>query len=146
MKKSERALLGDRNRRRFFRHACDASVRGAFEYDRNEKWDRRVRQGYLKSEIVAQSHMRVLNISEGGIALISRFPMVKGAVAFLKVETAFGTTIRARARVCWVKRMKTMTDAYAVGFEFSEMSREDARGLSSLLKTLQKRLPQQKLS
>jgi hypothetical protein len=69
MKASETSLLGDRNRRRFFRHACDASVRGAFEYDRNEKWDRRVRQGYLKSEIVAQSHMRVLNNSEGGIAL-----------------------------------------------------------------------------
>ena len=145
MKESEKSLLGDKNRRRFFRHACDASIKGAFEYDRKEKWDRRVHRGYFKSEVVAQSHVRVLNISEGGIALVSRFPVVIGAVASLRIETAFDMTIHAQARVSWIKRMKTMAEAYAVGFEFLEMSREDARDLNNLLKILQKASPQKKL-
>jgi len=146
MKESERDLLGDKNRRRFFRHACDASIRGSFDYDRKERYDRRVHRGYLKSDVIAQSHVRVLNISEGGLALVSKYLVVKGAVASLKIDTAFGTTIRARARVSWIKRMRTMTEAYAVGFEFLDMSREDARNLNSLLRTLHKGSPHEKSS
>jgi c-di-GMP-binding flagellar brake protein YcgR len=144
MKESEKSLLGDKNRRRFFRHACDASIKSAFEYDRKEKWDVRIRRGYLKSDVIGQSHVRVLNISEGGIALVSRFPVAKGAVASLKIETAFDTTIHAQARVSWARRMKTMREAYAVGLEFVEMSRENVRNLNNLLKTLQKASPKEK--
>lgn len=134
---SEKSLLGDKKRRNFFRHACDASVTTAFEYDREEKWNRDVHSGYLKSEAIGQSGLRVLNISKGGIALVSRFPAIKGAVVSLKISTAFNTTIRAQARVVWAKRPKTYMEAYVLGFEFLDMPREDAKHLNSLLKMLE---------
>jgi hypothetical protein len=137
----EKSLLGDKKRRNFFRHACDASVTSAFEYDSKDKWNRDVHSGYLKSEAIGQSGLRVLNISEGGIALISRFPALKGAVVSLKISTAFDTTIRAQARVVWAKRPKTYVEAYVLAFEFLDMSREDARNLNNLLKMLRKTAP-----
>ncbi|MBI5114922.1 PilZ domain-containing protein [Candidatus Poribacteria bacterium] len=136
-------LLGNKNRRHFFRHACDASVTTAFEYDREDKWNRGVHAGYLKSEAVGQSHLRVLNVSEGGVALVSRFPAVKGASLSVTIRTAFDTEIRARARVAWVKRLKDSADTYILGLEFADISREDAKYLDDLLKVLQQSSPQQ---
>ncbi len=99
MKDSEKELLGDKSRRRFFRHTCDASMRGDLEYDRSDKWSRDVRLGYLKSAAIAQSSLQVLNISEGGVALVSQYPAVKKAIVSLKILTAFDSTIRAKGRV-----------------------------------------------
>jgi hypothetical protein len=135
--------LGDKNRRHFFRHACDASVTTAFEYDREDRWNRSVHAGYLKSEAVSQSHLRVLNVSEGGIALVSRFPAVKGASLSVTIRTAFDTKIRARTRVAWIKRLKDSANTYILGLEFRDMSREDAKYLDGLLKVLQQSSHQQ---
>ncbi len=134
MKKSDKELLGDSSRRRFFRHACNASFKGAFEYDRSDKWSRDVRVGYLKSDAVAQSHLPVLNISKGGIALVSQYPVVKDAAINIRISTAFNSTIRALARVRWSKRLKGSAEAYAVGCEFIKISRSDARNLKDLLR------------
>lgn len=138
-------LLGDKNRRHFFRHACDASIKGAFEYDRSNKWSRRIRQGYLKSDAVAQSHLRVLNISGGGAALVSQYPVNKGATISLKISTAFNMAIQAQARVVWSKRLKnSAAEAYAVGLEFVKLSRADTRKLKELLKIFQQTSSSQK--
>jgi hypothetical protein len=126
-------LLGDKDRRRFFRHACTASLEGVFEYDRTDKWSGRVRRGYLKTDALAQRHLRVFNISEGGAAVVSEYPVSKGATISLKISTAFDTSFQARARVAWTKRLKHSADAYAVGLEFVEMSRADTRKLKELL-------------
>ncbi len=126
-------LLGDKNRRRFFRHACTASLRGDFEYDRSDKWSGRVRQGYLKTDALAQRHLRVFNIGEGGAAIVSQYPVSKGATISLKISTAFDTSFQARARVAWTKRLKHSAGGYAVGLEFVEMSRADTRKLKELL-------------
>ncbi len=134
MKEMDKKLLGDKKRRRFFRHACDASLKGSFEYDRSDKWNRNVRAGYLKSDVVAQSHLPVLNISKGGIAIISQYPAVKNAVISIKVTTAFNTTIRAKARVKWSKSIKKDGAAHVIGCEFVEISRADTRNLKDLLK------------
>ncbi len=130
-------LVGDKMRRRFFRHTCDASLKGSFEYDRSEKWRGYIRMGYLKSDSIGQSHLRVLNISPGGIALVSQYPANKDAMVTLKISTAFNTTIRAQARVAWSKRLKKHSEAYAVGLEFVKMSRADSRNLKELLKIFQ---------
>ena len=143
MKEAEKKLLGDKSRRRFFRHVCDASITGVFEYDRKERWSRDVRLGYLRSEAIGQSRLRVLNISEGGIALVSQFPVLKGAVVSLRISTAFNTTIRVKARARWSKKLKTSGEAYAVGFGFMEMSRGDKRNLRDLLNVLQKQSSEQ---
>jgi hypothetical protein len=129
-------LLGDKNRRRYFRHVCDASIEGAFEYDRTDKWNVGLRSGYLKSEAIGQSRLRVLNMSEGGISLISRYPVAKNAVLFLKITTAFNTTIRAEARVVWRKRVKASTEQYAIGMEFIEISYSDMHSLKDLLRVI----------
>jgi len=134
MKESDKELLGNSSRRRFFRHACDASIKGAFEYDRSNKWSRDVRLGYLKSDAVAQSRLPVLNISKGGIALVSKYPVVKDAAIVIRISTAFSTTINATGRVRWSKRLKGSAEAYAVGCEFIEISRSDARSLKDLLR------------
>jgi len=118
MKDLDKELLGDKNRRRFFRHTCNASIMGAFEYDRSNKWSRNVRLGYLKSDAIAQSRLRVLNISRSGIALVSKYPGVKNAVISLKISTAFDKVIRSKARVRWCKRLKTGAEAFALGLEF----------------------------
>ncbi|MBI4831580.1 MAG: PilZ domain-containing protein [Candidatus Lindowbacteria bacterium] len=141
MTHTEKDLLGDKNRRRFFRHACDASVTTAFEYDRKDRWNRNLHAGYLKSDAVGQSHLRVLNVSEGGIALLSRFPAAKGAALSVRIRTAFDTEIRARARVAWAKRLKGSTDTHVLGLQFTDMSREDARNLEDLLKVLEESRP-----
>jgi len=130
-------MLGDKNRRRFFRHACDVSLKGTFEYDRSNKWSRDIRLGYLKSDMLPQSHLRVLNISQGGIALVSQYPAAKDTIVSLKITTAFDTIIRAKARVAWSKRLKKSTEAYAIGLEFEEMSRGDTRNLKELLRIFQ---------
>ena len=134
MKDSEKELLGDKSRRRFFRHTCDASMRGDLEYDRSDKWSRDVRLGYLKSAVVAQSSLQVLNISEGGIALVSQYPAVKKAIVSLKILTAFDSTIRIKGRVKWSKRLKKSSEAYVIGCEFVKMSRSDERNLKELLR------------
>ena len=144
MKEADKELLGDRKRRRFFRHACDASLKGAFKYDRSDKWSRNVREGYLKSDAIAQSHLPVLNVSMGGIALVSKYPAVKDAVITVKISTAFNTTIRAKARVKWSKRLKIKGEAHAVGCEFIEMSRADTRNLKDLLKIFEQTAAAQK--
>lgn len=128
MTESDKDLLGDKDRRRFFRHTCDATVSSSFEYD----------AGYLKSKSIGQNNLRVLNLSRGGIALVSQFPVLKEAVVILKISTAFDTAIRAQARARWSKRLKTSHEAYAVGFEFVKMSREDSRNLNRFLKVLEK--------
>ncbi|RJP64438.1 MAG: PilZ domain-containing protein [Candidatus Abyssobacteria bacterium SURF_17] len=132
----ERSLLGDKNRRHFFRHSCDASVTTAFEYDREDKWNRNVRKGYLRSDAIGQTRLQVLNISEGGAAIVSRFPAVKGALVSLRISTAFDTTIRATARVAWVKRPRMLPDCYVLGLEFVQMSRDDVRKLNDFLRLL----------
>lgn len=144
MKKADKELLGDKKRRRFFRHACDASLKGAFEYDRSDKWSSNVRVGYLRSDAVAQSHLPVLNVSMGGIALVSKYPAAKGAVISVKISTAFNTTIRAKARVKWSKRLKKKDEAHAIGCEFVEMSRADTRNLKDLLKIFEQTAAAQK--
>ena len=146
MTDSKESPLGSKNRRHFFRHACDASLTGAFEYDRKEKWSRTVRSGYLKSEAIAQNHLRVLNIGKDGIALVSRYPVVKGAVVSLKISTAFDMTIRAEVRAKWSKRLKSPVEAYAVGFKFLKMSRANARNLKELLKVFEKMVAPQEVS
>ena len=146
MKEAEKELLGDKSRRRFFRHVCDASITGVFEYDREERWNRDVRSGYLRSEAIGQSRLRVLNVSEGGIALVSRFPVLKSAVVSLRISTAFNTTIQMKARARWSKKLKTSGEAYAVGLEFLEMSRGDARNLKELLNVLQRQSSEQRTS
>ncbi len=128
MTESDKKLLGDKERRRFFRYTCDASVSSSFEYD----------AGYLKSKSIGQNNLRVLNLSRGGIALVSQFPVLKEAVVTLKISTAFDTVIRAQARARWSKRLKTSHEAYAVGFEFVKMSREDSGNLNHFLKVLDK--------
>ena len=90
--------------------------------------------GYLKSDAVAQNHLPVLNISKGGIALVSKYLAVKDAAITIRISTAFNTTIRATARVRWSKRLKGSTEAYAVGCEFTEIFRSDARTLKDLLR------------
>lgn len=133
----EKSLLGDKTRRHFFRHSCEASVTSAFEYDRKNKWDASSHAGYLTSKLIGQSGLRVLNITHEGIALVSRFSATKGAIVSLKVSTAFNMTIRAQAHMVWVKRPKEPLDTYVLAFEFLQMSREDARHLNSLLKMLE---------
>jgi hypothetical protein len=144
MKEADKKLLGDKKRRRFFRHACDASLRGAFEYDRSDKWSVKRREGYLKSDAVAQSHLPVLNISSGGIALVSQYPALKDAIISIKVTTAFNTTIRATARVKWSKPLKKNKKGHAIGCEFVEISRADARNLKDLLKIFEQTASAQK--
>jgi hypothetical protein len=60
-----------------------------------------------------------------------------------KMSTAFNTTIRAQARAMQSTRLRTFTGAYAVGLEFVEMSRGDARNFNALLRMLQKALSRQ---
>ena len=127
MKDSAEGILGDKSRRRFFRYTCDASMNTSIEYD----------EGSLKSKAIGQSQLRVLNVSKGGVAIISKFPVVKETVVFLKISTVFNTTIRTRACARWSKRLKTQEEAYAIGFEFVKMSRGDSRNLKEFLKVLQ---------
>jgi hypothetical protein len=144
MKESDKKLLGDKKRRRFFRHACDASLRGAFEYDKSDKWSSNRREGYLKSDAVAQSHLPVLNISSGGIALVSQYAAVKGAIISIKVTTAFNTTICAKARVKWSRPIRKSSETHAIGCEFVEISRADTRNLKDLLKIFEQSISTQK--
>jgi len=77
-------LLGDKNRRRFFRHACTASLRGDFEYDRSDKWSGRVRQGYLKTDALAQRHLSPRGVEQAAETLrgrLRRGPGICGDVA-----------------------------------------------------------------
>jgi hypothetical protein len=76
----------------------------------------------------------VLNISKGGIALVSQYPAVKDAAITIRISTAFNTAICATARVRWSKRLKGSAEAYAVGCEFIKISRSDARNLKDLLR------------
>ncbi len=78
----------------------------------------------------------ITNISLGGVRIYSDERMDAGQEVELEFFLPAGSTVRAKARVIWIKELPPGAPGiYDVGLEFLELSRKAEKELSQVLKT-----------
>ena len=120
-------LVRQRRLRQAIRHTCKAVVNLDISYKAgsSEEWttDTQTLRG------------RVLDLSEDGILLFTKYELKPGAEFKLGVKIYDGSTIQAQARVRWSK-YKEAKDGYATGAEFTQVGEKNMGRLKTFLKEL----------
>ncbi len=120
-------LVRDRKLRQAIRHTCKAVIKLDISHKSHELDDWTTDQQTLRG--------RVLDLSEGGASIFTKYELKPGAEFLLGVKIYDGTTIEAKAKVRWSK-FKQAKDGYATGAEFTQVDRKNTARLKTFLKEL----------
>lgn len=120
-------LVRDRKLRQAIRHTCKAVINLDISHKSgiSDEWttDRQTLRG------------RVLDLSEGGASLFTKYELQPGAKFMLGVKIYDGSIIEAQAQVRWSK-YKEAKDGYATGAEFTQIDAKNLKRLKTFLTEL----------
>ena len=120
-------LVRDRRLRQAIRHTCKAELEVEISHSPggSQEW----------TTDTQRMRGRVLDMSEGGVFLFTKYELKPGAQFKLGVKIYDGSTIEAQAEVRWSK-FKEAKDGYATGAEFINMDDKNQNRLRTFLSEL----------
>ena len=120
-------LVRDRRLRQAIRHTCKAELEVEISHSPggSQEW----------TTDTQRMRGRVLDMSEGGVFLFTKYKLKPGAQFKLGVKIYDGSTIEAQAEVRWSK-FKEAKDGYATGAEFINMDDKNQNRLRTFLSEL----------
>ncbi len=120
-------LVRDRKLRQAIRHTCKAEIEIDVSHapGGSQEW----------TTDAQRLRGRVLDMSEGGVFLFTKYELKPGAQIKLGVKIYDGSTIEGLAEVRWSK-FKEAKDGYAAGAEFINMDDRNQKKLRTFLSEL----------
>ncbi len=120
-------LVRDRRLRHAIRHTCKAEIEIEVSHAPGDSQEWTTDSQRLRG--------RVLDLSEGGVFLFTKYELKPGARIKLGVKIYDGSTIDAEAEVRWSK-FKEAKNGYATGAEFVSMDDKNQNKLRTFLSEL----------
>ncbi len=120
-------LVRDRRLRQAIRHTCKAEIQIEVSHAPGDSQEWTTETQKLRG--------RVMDMSEGGVFLFTKYELKPGAQFKLGVKIYDGSTIEAHAEVRWSK-FKEAKDGYATGAEFIDIDDRNQQRLRTFLSEL----------
>ena len=121
-------LVRDRRLRQAIRHTCKAEIEIEISHAPGDSQEWTTDSQRLRG--------RVLDLSEGGVFLFTKYELKPGAQFKLGVKIYDGSTIEAQAEVRWSK-FKETKGGYATGAEFIDIDDRNKNKLRTFLSELE---------
>ncbi len=120
-------LVRQRKMRRAIRHTCKAVLQMPVAHAAGETQDWQTDRHDLKA--------RVLDLSEGGAALFSKYELRPGHRLHIAIKLYDGQAIEAEVEVRWAK-YKDQKEGWAVGLQFTDIDAKNQKRLDTFLAEL----------